>query len=814
MRCVLTCLALLALIPSAVWGAEPTTPFDGYYVIPKVNSVGGIQAADLNGDGRNDLVIAESNRVAVVLANSNETFSTPVSLCSGAYVYSVGVALLNNDAYLDVVVTGEEFISVYLNDGTGQFTLDSAYTLADDYESLTIADYDDDGDLDVIGSGYSFIGLFPNAGDGTLGATVNIPCGAGGNAEVASADFDGDTHVDIALAGYASDTLYILMNDGSGGFETPVAYYAGDYPCGLIIADVNNDTYLDVVTANRVGTDINVFTGKADGTLNARVAYAMGLDNFDVAAGDFDEDGWLDLAVGSWDNSRLVIMRNNGNGTFTLDRWFENSSPRCVLTANLDGDTHIDIVAPVGSDYLRIFYGDGAGAFPGPLTHFIESGATDFATGDIDDNGTVDVVFTNSSSHSVNVVRNHGDSTFGALEVTTIAGGYPDQIVMADLTNSNGPDIVVTDSARDTLCILLNNGSGGFTISERLITGHKPSDPIAMNLDGDAYLDLAVANIDGNSVSVFVNDHDGTFTLDTTITVGDEPQMVAPWDFDNDSDIDLAVAIRNYPGFIQVLENDGSGSFTAGPQISIPVYLADLTAVDLEGDGDEDMIATIDGDSMYVVISDGDGTFQTPYVYRLSYYGYDPVAGDVDKDGDDDILLHHGGYAYFTFIGNNGDGWLGWPMTWYADDDLAGVQFADMNGDTYPDIVALPAEYCYDSTMYIYFNQQQLIPMDVEEDDAPVMLPNTFAMGAYPNPFNPTQTVAFTLPQRADVRLDVYNVLGQKVRTLINTSLPAGDHQVVWNGQSDAARMMSTGVYFYRLSAGGQSQTYKTVLLK
>jgi hypothetical protein len=814
MRHLLMCLVLLALIPAAVWGVDPTTPFDGYYTIPRLNSVGDIKAADLNGDGRNDLVIAESNRAAVVLANSNETFSTPVSLCSGAYVYSVAVGLLNDDAYLDVVVTGEEFLSVYLNDGTGQFTLDSTYALADDYESLTIADYDDDGDIDVIGSGYSFIGLFPNAGDGTLDAVVNIPCGAGGNAEVASADFDGDTHADIALAGYASDTLYILMNNGSGGFDAPVAYYAGDYPCGLIIADVNNDTYLDVVTANRVGTDINVFTGKADGTLNSRVSYSMGQDNFDVAAGDFDEDGWLDLAVGSWNNSRLVIMRNNGNGTFTLDRWFENSSPRCVLAAQLNGDTHIDIVAPVGSDYLRILYSDGAGAFPGPLTHYIESGATDFATGDVDANGTVDVVFSNSPAQSVYVVRNHGDSTFGSLETTSIPGGYPAHIVLADLTNSDGPDIVVADSVRDSLHILLNNGSGGFIVSEQLTTGHKPSAPIAAHLNSDAYLDIAVTNVDGNSVSVFLNDNDGTFTLDTTISVGDEPQMVAPWDFDGDLDIDLAVAIRNYPATIEILENDGTGTFTAGPEISVPIYLSYLTPVDLNGDGHEDLLASIDGDSMYVIINRGDGTFGVPEAYQLSYYPFEPVVGDVDKDGDDDILLHHGGYDYFTFEGNNGNGTLGYPMAWYVGDAVAGVEFADMNGDTYPDIVTLSAEYCYDSSMFIYWNQQQMIPVDVDDDDAPASLPNTFAMSVYPNPFNPVQTISFTLPQRAEVRLEVFNILGQKVRTLINTSLPAGDHRTVWDGKSDASKSMSTGIYFYRLTADEQYQTRKTLLLK
>ena len=69
--------------------------------------------------------------------------------------------------------------------------------------------------------------------------------------------------------------------------------------------------------------------------------------------------------------------------------------------------------------------------------------------------------------------------------------------------------------------------------------------------------------------------------------------MVAAWNYDGDLDVDLAVAIRNYPATIEILENDGAGAFTPGPEISIPMYLSYLTVVDLEGDGDEDLLAHV-----------------------------------------------------------------------------------------------------------------------------------------------------------------------------------------------------------------------------
>jgi adhesin/invasin len=810
---MLMLVVMFACVPAMVLADDPTMPYDGDYAIPGLNNVYEIQSADFNGDGYKDFLVSTSNDAAVVLANSNETYAVPTFLPSGGYVYSVAAGLLNDDLYLDVIVAGDDDLRVYFGGSVGQYALAGTYYPSTDLDAMVIFDYDDDGDLDVIGSGYDQVCIYPNDGEGALGTEVLIPCGGGGNGGIATADLNGDTHPDLVMAGYARDSLYVLLNNGSGGFVSPVHYYAGDYPHRLVLADVDHDSNLDVAIANRVGTYISVLTGNADGTFDSRAEYTAGLDCFDISAGDFDEDGWADLAVGSWDNSRLVIMRNNQNGTFTLDRWYENSSPSGVLAGQFDGDTHVDIAVSALGSYLRILHGDGTGAFPGPTTHFIESGATDFATGDLDGDDNIDVVFTNGPAHSIYVVHNNGDSTFGNLQVMTLLGSTPGQMVVADVDNANGADVVVADDTSDSLYVLRTNASGVFYAIQYLETIDNPSAPIVAQLDGDAYLDIAVACTGDHSVWVWKNQGDGTYGFSGTYFVDHEPVSVAPWDFDNDSDVDLAVAIRNYPGFIQILENSGTGIFSTGPQIAIPIYLSYLAPVDLEGDGDEDMIATIDGDSLYVILSNGDGTFEEPEVFRMSYYGYDPVIGDVDNDGDGDILLHHGGYQYFTLIGNNGDGNIGLPMTWYAGDDLAGAQFADMNGDTYPDIVALSNEYCYDSTMYIYWNQQQQIPMDVD-DDGTKLLPGTFALGAYPNPFNPTQTVMFTLPRKAAVRLEVFNILGQKVRTLVNSSLPAGDHRVVWDGKNDGAQSMSTGVYFYRLMADGQYQTHKTMLLK
>jgi hypothetical protein len=84
----------------------------------------------------------------------------------------------------------------------------------------------------------------------------------------------------------------------------------------------------------------------------------------------------------------------------------------------------------------------------------------------------------------------------------------------------------------------------------------------------------------------------------------------------------------------------------------------------------------------------------------------------------------------------------------------------------------------------------------------------------YPNPFNPQTTIAFSIKERGNVSLKVYNVAGELVRTLANESMTAGDHTKVWDGRNDAGQPVSSGVYFYKLVSNSFQQTKKMVLLK
>jgi len=108
-----------------------------------------------------------------------------------------------------------------------------------------------------------------------------------------------------------------------------------------------------------------------------------------------------------------------------------------------------------------------------------------------------------------------------------------------------------------------------------------------------------------------------------------------------------------------------------------------------------------------------------------------------------------------------------------------------------------------ENTAPVYFNI-------VNKGEASTNLPTTNALHQnYPNPFNPETQISFSLPERADVKLDIYNIMGQKVATVAEGSYEAGIHTVTWDGSQSAS-----GVYFYKLTAGDYKKTRKMLLLK
>jgi len=100
------------------------------------------------------------------------------------------------------------------------------------------------------------------------------------------------------------------------------------------------------------------------------------------------------------------------------------------------------------------------------------------------------------------------------------------------------------------------------------------------------------------------------------------------------------------------------------------------------------------------------------------------------------------------------------------------------------------------------------------EDDI-IGVPVVTALNAnFPNPFNPSTMISFDIAQEGHVKIEIFNIRGQRVRTLVNDHVPVGSHKVEWNGTDDFGRTVGTGIYFYNMQTGEYFSTRRMVLMK
>jgi hypothetical protein len=103
----------------------------------------------------------------------------------------------------------------------------------------------------------------------------------------------------------------------------------------------------------------------------------------------------------------------------------------------------------------------------------------------------------------------------------------------------------------------------------------------------------------------------------------------------------------------------------------------------------------------------------------------------------------------------------------------------------------------------------------VESQEKRYSTPTDYALRQnYPNPFNPATQIRYDVPKPSRVRIDVFNVLGQKIRTLVDEQKPAGSHTVLWDGRMDNGDLAASGVYTYRMTTGDFTQSKKLLLMR
>jgi hypothetical protein len=310
----------------------------------------GVATADLNGDGKTDVVSAntEANTVSVLLGNGDGTFKTKVDYATGTAPTGVAIADLNGDNKPDLIVTnsGSNTVSVLLGKGDGTFEAQTEYATGTAPAAVAVADLNGDKkpDLIVANRGSNSVSVLLGKGDGTFEAQTEYATGTA-PAAVAVADLNGDKKPDVIAANSGSNSVSVLLGKGDGTFEAGTEYTTGAKPQALAAGDLNGDGKTDVVTANTEANTVSVLLGNGDGTLKTKVDYATGTAPSGVAIGDFNADKKPDLVTANAVASTASLLLGKGDGTFEKKLDFTTGTkPQAVATADLNGDGKLDLV--------------------------------------------------------------------------------------------------------------------------------------------------------------------------------------------------------------------------------------------------------------------------------------------------------------------------------------------------------------------------------------------------------------------------------------------------------------------------------------
>jgi chitobiase/beta-hexosaminidase-like protein/VCBS repeat protein len=319
------------------------------------------------------------------------------------------------------------------------------------------------------------------------------------------------------------------------------------------------------------------------------------------------------------------------------------------------------------------------------------------AVGDLNGDLVQDLALANSGDDSAAVLLGNGDGTFQPpRSVYFAAGASPQSVAIADFNRNGRPDLVVANTGRNAVAVLLGNGDGTFQAPVTLAVGVSPSSVTTGDFNGDAKPDLAIANTGSNTVFVRLGNGDGTFQAARSFAVDGGPFFVTIGDVNLDSKSDLVVA-NSGSGRIAVLRGNGDGTFQA------PLYLApgntlsvwSVAVGDFNGDARPDLVtASTSADAVSVLLGNGNGTFQSPVGFAAGPGPTSVVPGDFNNDGKLDVAVANDrdgtidGSSTVSVLLGNGDGTLQTPRTFAVGSISWAVASGDFNGDGKPDLAA------------------------------------------------------------------------------------------------------------------------------
>ena len=419
----------------------------------------------LKSNARRKVACAVNSAIESLEGRTMFSFSAPVSYAANAGPVAMVSADVNGDGRADLISTNSGgSVTVLLGNGDATFQSPQTSTLGLNYPrslytgsqagTLVAADFNGDGRMDVATISSNNEALLLGNGDGTFQAPIVTYIGSSPS-RMSAGDVNGDGHADLVVAN-TMGTVNVLLGNGDGTFAPVVSYAAGTSPQDVKAVDLNHDGKLDLVVANALSAGtVGTLIGNGDGTFQPYTSYNAFSAPYRMQVEDVNGDGNPDVIVAnSYTSSSITILLGNPDGTFKPYHSYDSGAqPWELNVVDVDGDGKKDLVSSNGSTY-QIQLNNGDGTFSAPTT--TPGAGLAFAAADFNGDGVADLAGASPYLSSVGVLVN------GAVAATNVstAVGFK---VSAPATTAAGVALPLTVTAVDV---------NGNTVADFLGTVH------------------------------------------------------------------------------------------------------------------------------------------------------------------------------------------------------------------------------------------------------------------------------------------------------------------------------------------------------